>query len=95
MLKDKRNVGLLAALGIGVSVAVLAIALRRRRNRKPKAVITLLDADPVMGQEKYLGGVLGGDGTCGPVIVEIHWSHSFFVQEWSTAFQAMLGEFWR
>jgi hypothetical protein len=56
----KTNAVGIAALALGL--AALAIALRRRRKQKPKATIKLLDADPVMGQEKYLGGVEGGNG---------------------------------
>ena len=55
---------ILLAVDAVAGAAVLAcIALHvRRLKKRPKAVADLMDHEPLAGQDKWLGGVLGADG---------------------------------
>ena len=55
---------ILLAVDALAGAAVLAcIALHvRRLKKRPKAVADLMDHEPLAGQDKWLGGVLGSDG---------------------------------
>jgi len=46
----------------GVALAGITLYMWRQRRKRTNAKMVILDSPPIMGQEKYLGGVLGSDG---------------------------------
>ena len=54
----------LVAVDVACAAAVIAaLAVQwRRRSRRPRAVAELMNHQPLAGQDKWLGGILGADG---------------------------------
>ena len=55
------KLGVIAATA-AAAVAVAVLIRRRRRRVRDDQLVTILDHEPIMGQDKYLGGSLGSDG---------------------------------